>query len=292
MGERTSIEWTDATWNPIRGTRGTWSCVKVSEGCAHCYAERFNVQRGGPEYKVGADTLRLDEEVLTHPIRWKRPRRIFVCSMTDLFEERVPDEWIRRIFDVMRAASQHQFQVLTKRAERMWVAASNVVLDPGNVFSHPGLAVSVWPRNVVAMVSAETQARATERIPWLLRVPGAVVRGVSVEPLLGPVDLTPFLGDALPWMRDPVKPSPIQWVIVGGESGGPPERALVTGQVNYQAHRLKRQWIPTPQAIQWVEDLRDQCVAAGVPFFFKQWGGPNPKSGGRRLDGKEWSEFP
>ena len=269
-----------------------WSCVKVSEGCTHCYAERLNERRGGPPYAVGKDTLRLDEKILAQPLRWKKPRRIFVCSMTDLFEERVPDEWIVAIWKVMAFCGQHTFQVLTKRAERMqaWVSTQPylVDLDRSKLLPYP-------PPNVWLGVSVENQARADERIPWLLKTP-ATVRFLSVEPLLGPVDIRPHFMkfEVIDPSRDPrfaweaKIQRGIHWVIVGGESGGPPERALVT---KYWPPP-ESMWEPKANALDWVRSLRDQCVAAGVPFFFKQFGGPTPKSGGRLLDGKEWSQFP
>ncbi len=337
VGDKSKIEWTDATWNPIRGTKGTWSCVKISEGCKFCYAERLNLRRwphgGGPEYKIGADELRLDEKILIQPLRWLRHRRIFVCSMTDLFEERVENDWIDCIFAVMALTPQHTFQVLTKRAARMAAYCAEQRFDEINEASvsldsrvvlpsqRHGMVPGGWPLpNVWLGVSVENQARADERIPWLLKTPAAV-RFLSVEPLLGPVDLKPHLarpclmcgGSASVPVEGGGKPCPrcfpvgqfqdpdqIGWVIVGGESGGPPERALVkrcnsddphscrdalggTGESHYHAK---------PDALEWVRTLRDQCVAAGVPFLFKQWGGPTAKSGGRILDGRTWDEYP
>lgn len=298
MGDKTAIEWADATWNPIRGVKGTWSCVKVSPGCQYCYAERLNVRRGGPEYKVGADDLRLDEEILTQPLRWKRPRRIFVCSMTDLFEERVPDEWIARIFDVMTqcngryvdSPSRHIFQVLTKRAERMCRFMERFIAARGTDW------LSDHGSRIWLGVSVENQATADERIPWLLKTPAAV-RFLSVEPLLGPIDLrlgsldsygSPVTSVAYRWEH-------LHWVIVGGESGGPPERALVAyGALGASlgGPQVAPNYFVKPEALEWVRSLRDQCQAAGVPFFFKAWGGPTSKSAGRLLDGKEWSEYP
>lgn len=326
MGERTTIEWTDATWNPLRGTKGKWSCVKISEGCAHCYAERFNVRQGGPEYRVGADAARLDEAMLTLPLRWNRPRRVFVCSMTDAFGEWVPDDWLLAMFAVMYLAGQHTFQVLTKRTERMQKFMASVrpehLLDDGvAAMKRLGLGFQRadklygrgpargWPPdNLWLGVSVEDQVRADERIPWLLQTPAAV-RFLSVEPLLGPVDISRFLvprwtnpGESLDvqqraahYRNGPMRR--IDWVIVGGESGGPPERALVekaqdfTLGSNYEA-KGRWAWQPKAEALEWVRSLRDQCVTAGVPFFFKQWGGPTQKSGGRLLDGKVWDQFP
>lgn len=325
MGEKTEIEWTDSTWNPLRGTKGLWSCTKVSEGCQFCYAERFNRRLGGPDYKVGADTLRLDDGIMEQPLRWKRPRRIFVCSMTDLFEERVPDDWIYDVWLTMLTAPQHTYQILTKRAERM----AETVTWIGEMFQTTKGNRPPWPLpNVQLGVSTETQEWADKRIPFLLKTPAAV-RFLSVEPLLGSVDVeklylvprwmnpdAPDVAARTAWYKlGPMRR--VDWVIVGGESGGPPERALVTRECacgDYEDQHdpdgrcrvcpgspqpypvCKRfrfsRWSEKPEALEWVRSLRDQCLAASVPFFFKQWGGPTPKSGGRLLDGKEWSEWP
>jgi protein gp37 len=290
MSDKTTIEWTrgddgtpGATWNPIIGTQGRWSCVKISPGCANCYSERLNVRFGGPKYVVGADALRLDERVLTLPLSWRKPRRVFVCSMTDLFEERVPDEWIDRIFDVMIEAP-HTFQVLTKRPKRMsrWVRQ----------WLSPALTERML-ENIWLGTSVESQEYADARIPWLLRTP-AVVRFVSCEPMLGPLDLRRWLVGEEKNGLAPGRPvgtcvgwtPPLDWVIAGGESGGPSERALV------RRFGLYGPWLPTDEAMGWIRSLRDQCQAAGVSFLHKQWGGPLPKSGGRVLDGKVWHQFP
>ncbi len=234
MSDKSAIEWTDATWNPVTG------CTKVSPGCKNCYAERLALRlqaMGNPRYRNGfAVTLHPDQ--LTLPLRWPQPRRIFVNSMSDLFHEAIPEEFIRRTFEVMIKAEWHIFQILTKRAERLAELAPRLP----------------WPPNVWQGVSVEN-ARYTSRITYLQRVP-AVVRFLSVEPLLGPIPHLPL--------------DDIHWVIVGGESG--PRRRSVD---------------PT-----WVQDIRDQCLAAGVPFFFKQWGGRTPRSKGRVLDGRTWDEMP
>ena len=233
MSDKSAIEWTDATWNPIRGTKGKWHCTKVSEGCRNCYAERMNIRFGGPPYVKGTDTLRLDEKVLEQPLHWKRPRMVFVCSMTDLFHEDVRNGWLRRIFRVMMDAPQHTYQILTKRPHRLqhesWRAS-----------------LSVLP-NAWLGVSVEDQAAVDERIPLLLNMPVAV-RFVSCEPLLGPVTL---------WREYRVGNDPailyinnVNWVICGGESG-PKAR---------------------PMHPDWARSLRDQCQAVEVPFLFKQWG--------------------
>lgn len=234
MSMSTSIEWTDATWNPVRG------CTKVSPGCKNCYALRFAERfRGVPghPFEWGFD-LRLVPEKLEEPLRWKAPRRIFVNSMSDLFHERIPVDYIRSVFDVMGRAPQHQFQVLTKRSARLMELAGELP----------------WHANVWMGVSVENQ-RYVARARDLAKVPSQV-RFLSVEPLIGPIPNLPLDG--------------IHWVIVGGESG----------------------WRRRPIEQAWVREIRDQCEAHEVPFFFKQWGGRFPKSGGRELDGREWSEFP
>ncbi len=234
MSDHSGIEWTDATWNPVTG------CTKVSPGCKHCYAERLALRlraMGSVRYRNGfAVTLHPDQ--LTLPLRWRQPKRIFVNSMSDLFHEAIPDDFIRRAFHVMRQAHWHTFQVLTKRSERLAKLGRNLP----------------WPANVWQGVSVET-ARYTWRITHLRQVP-ATVRFLSVEPLLGPILALPLEG--------------IHWVIAGGESGGG-----------------RRQMAP-----EWARQIRDQCLAAGVPFFFKQWGGRTPKSLGRVLDGRTWDEMP
>jgi len=234
MSATTSIEWTDATWNPVRG------CTKVSPGCKNCYALRFAERfRGVPghPFEWGFD-LRLVPEKLEEPLRWRAPRRIFVNSMSDLFHERVPVDYIRRVFDVMGRAPQHQFQILTKRSARLVQLANRLP----------------WHSNVWMGVSVESQ-RYSARARELAQVP-ARVRFLSVEPLIGPISDLPLDG--------------IHWVIVGGESG----------------------WRRRPIEEDWVREIRDQCESRGVPFFFKQWGGRFPKSGGRELDGREWNQFP
>ncbi len=234
VSDRTKIEWTESTWNPVRG------CTKVSPGCAHCYAETFSERfRGvsGHAFEQGFD-LRLVPEALALPRTWRRGRLVFVNSMSDLFHESVPDDYIRQVFEVMRQTPRHTYQVLTKRAERMAEIAH-------------ALAV---PKNVWMGVSVES-AQWVWRIERLREVP-ASVRFLSLEPLLGPIEALTLDG--------------IQWVILGGESG-PKAR---------------------PLQVEWVRSIRDQCLAAQVPFFFKQWGGTRKKVTGRRLDRRTWSEWP
>jgi protein gp37 len=234
MSERSAIEWTNATWNPVRG------CTKVSPGCKHCYAEtlaeRFRGVPGHP-FERGFD-LTLVPKALGLPLKWRTGRLIFVNSMSDLFHEDVPDEYIGRVFDVMRAASHHQFQVLTKRAERMAAFAQKMVL----------------PENVWMGVSVETEEYRW-RISHLRRV-DARIRFLSIEPLLAPMGKLDLRG--------------MHWVIVGGESGP-------------RARPMERSW---------VREIRVQCRAADVPFFFKQWGGIHKSWNGRELDGRTWNEMP
>jgi len=234
MGDKSSIEWTDATWNPVTG------CTKVSPGCRNCYAERLASRlqaMGNPRYKNGF-ALTLHHDQLDLPLRWTQPRQIFVNSMSDLFHEELPFEFIEAVFKVMVKADWHIFQILTKRAKRL---AELAPLLP-------------WPNHIWQGVSVENSDY-VERIDHLLNVP-AKVRFISVEPLLGSIPKLPLKG--------------ISWVIVGGESGP-----------NYR-----------PIKADWVRQVRNQCLKAKVPFFFKQWGGITPKAGGRRLDGRTWDQMP
>lgn len=239
MAKSSAIEWTDATWNPIRG------CSKVSPGCKNCYAEafaeRFRGVKGHP-YEAGFE-LRLIPEKLSEPIRWRQPLRIFVNSMSDLFHSEVPTDYIIRVGRIMEAANWHTFQVLTKRHKRM------EKLLTGNLRWMAQLP------NVWFGVSVENRRDGVPRINALRRVPTGN-RFLSIEPLLEDLGRIDLRG--------------IHWVIVGGESG-PRARSM---------------------DVNWVVRLRDQCIDAHVAFFFKQWGGRFPKTGGRRLLGKEWSEIP
>ena len=306
----TSIEWVTnpdgskgETWNPTTG------CTKVSEGCDNCYAERIANRFGGPGY---FDTVRLHPDRLDKPLYWRKPRRVFVDSMSDLFHDDVPGELIARVFAVMALSGEHTFQVLTKRPGRMAsVLSSEAVVSAvrKRVDQYlPGAELTAWPLlNVWLGVSVENQKWADVRIPKLLETPAAV-RFLSCEPLLGPVDFRAWL----PWKTRAYEGNlSIDWCIVGGESG-PHARPM---------H-------PT-----WVRSLRDQCQAAGVPFFFKQWGEYRPaegallsdfakhpvaldvqgrvlpgetdvrdvsafmvrigkKAAGRDLDGRKWNEYP
>lgn len=337
----THIEWTDATWNPLAG------CTRASAGCDHCYAATMarrlefmaqadidagrdpgrkrkyigttNKNKGGHVHFNG--TINLDLEALGEPFTWKRPRRVFVNSMSDLFHKDVPFGFVDRVFGVMAATPQHTYQVLTKRPERMaeylntqgrdtlvWIEAYSAALSPELKHNKPQ-----WPLpNVWIGTSVEDQRAADERIPALLQAP-AVVRFLSCEPLLGVVRLNPE------WLFCPGREyghgmnltsahaggccdrhPRIHWVIVGGESG-PGAR---------------------PMHPDWARSLRDQCARADVAFFFKQWGEYLPfdqcanagvrmstvdamnyaftgapvrvgkKQAGRALDGREWNEMP
>ncbi|ACY18615.1 DUF5131 family protein [Haliangium ochraceum] len=239
MSDGSSIEWTDATWNPVRG------CKKVSPGCKHCYAELFAERwRGipGHPYEQGFD-LRLVPDKLLEPLSWGRSRMIFVNSMSDLFQVGVPDAFVRAVFEVMARADWHIYQVLTKRAERLGSLTRRL---PAELVDHP----HVW-----LGVSVEDRRYGLPRIDEL-REARAAVRFLSVEPLLEDLGALDLEG--------------IDWVIVGGESG-PGAR---------------------PMNPAWVRSIRDQCRAAGVAFFFKQWGGTRKKLAGRELDGQVYDEFP
>ncbi len=273
MSTTTSIEWTDVTWNPIRG------CQLVSPGCTNCYAmkqaHRFSgegmpyegLTKLGDRGPVWTGEVRLVPELLNDPLKWRKPRRVFVNSMSDLFHEAVPDEFILQVFAVMAICPQHTFQILTKRPQRMLQFFTQPYLtSPGHdervrgaVLRRAGCGqrVPVWPLpNVWLGVSVEDQPRADERIPLLVETPAAV-RFLSCEPLIAPVNLRPqtgvrkipdgeggvdYLDDYADWLYK------IDWVIVGGESG-PHAR---------------------PMQPDWARSLRDQCQAAGAKFFMKQ----------------------
>jgi protein gp37 len=234
MATKSSIEWTESTWNPLTG------CTKVSPGCKHCYAERMAKRlhaMGQPNYANGFK-LALHPQALEIPLSWKKPQVIFVNSMSDLFHKDVPVDFVQQVFDVMRRASWHTFQVLTKRSERLLQLSSEID----------------WPDNVWMGVSVENQDY-TFRIDHLRRT-GAKIKFLSLEPLLGPLSNLDLSG--------------INWAIVGGESG-PGARPILE---------------------EWVIEIKDQCRAARVPFFFKQWGGVNKKRTGRILQGRTWDEMP
>lgn len=326
MGDRSKIEWTDATWGPVTG------CTKVSEGCDHCYAETIAHRFAGTKAYPNGFDVTLRPERLDQPLHWRRPRRIFVNSMSDLFHKDVPDEYIARVFAVMALAPQHTFQVLTKRPGRMrsllgseafrprvetealrlktqqWAAGEYPCgrkAEGRTRWTFPG-----WPLpNIWLGTSVENQKWADVRVPQLLATPAAI-RFLSCEPLLGLVDLTGSGIQQTYWLTgrpgwgpeesvgdvvmQPLTIAPsLDWVIVGGESG-PGAR---------------------PMHPDWARSLRDQCLAVGVPFLFKQWGEWAPffwtadhpthyfgdgvmvgrvgkKIAGRMLDGRTWDEYP
>ena len=243
MADRTGIEWTETTWNPTTG------CDRVSVGCDNCYAltlaKRLKAM-GNPKYQNDGDSktsgpgfgLTLHDYQLELPYRWRAPRLVFVNSMSDLFHNDVPLEFIQSVFSVMADTPRHTYQILTKRSKRLATVAND--LD--------------WPPNVWMGVTVEND-RYAFRIEHLRSV-NASVRFISAEPLLGPLPKLDLSG--------------ISWLIAGGESG----------------HGAR----PVEEA--WVRDLRDQCVAAGTAFFFKQWGGRTPKANGRELDGIHHDEMP
>ena len=304
MAEMTPIEWTDASWTPIRAKvrpdapalcreRG-WTdllpiaermvgrvgphCEKVSPGCAHCYSETNNSRclpyngTGLPFDKRSRALIDaiVDEKILEQPLHWKRPRKIFVCSQTDLFGEWVPFQNVWAVYQMMQRADWHTYQILTKRADRLLAFTRRLA-------GGDDISTAEWPRQCWLGVTAENQEQADKRIPALLQVPAAL-RFVSVEPMLGPVSLRNYL----PWFAYEAEHSPgpvtgmtmpvIDWVIVGGESGS-------KARLMHPDH---------------ARGLRDQCVGAGVPYFFKQWGewlpvGPGDEHPGSKYDiGKEW----
>jgi protein gp37 len=305
MADKSKIEWTDASWTPIRAqvaatpivtARVGWHCEHISEGCRNCYAEGMNKRLGtGRPFKPGelrnGVKLFLDETMLLQPLRWKKPRKIFVCSMTDLFAGFVPD-WMRdQMFAVMAMCQRHTFQIVTKRTPEMrayfaartegdpWAEAADAIADAIGLDDHPFV---LEPKhiplpNVWLGTSVENQNAADKRIPELLATPAAV-RFVSVEPMLGPIDLTnvPSISGRRVNALDPndalvpVGGLRLDLVICGGESG-PGGRDC---------------------DLDHVRSLRDQCVRADVPFLLKQL-----KIGGKlvkmpELDGKVWSEMP
>lgn len=291
----TAIEWATKVWNPTTG------CDRVTPGCDHCYALTMAKRlkgMGSTKYQTDGDPrtsgpgfgLAIHEDTLGIPLGWRKPQRIFVNSMSDLFHADVPDEFIARVWAVMASAPRHTFQVLTKRHGRMrsLLSSEEFRLAVQRRIPHAGASPYVaaywktWPLpNVWLGVSVEDQKRADLRVPALLDTPAAV-RWLSCEPLLGPVDVINGLGDG--WLTG------IDWIVAGGESG-PGSR---------------------PMHPDWARSLRDQCQVAGVPFLFKQWGSHRPsavgsivrggvrfpmvpaskRAAGRVLDGRTWDEYP
>jgi len=234
MADNSRIEWTESTWNPVTG------CTKISSGCRNCYAERMakRLKAMGIKNYVNGFKLTTHPDSLNIPLKWKKPRIVFVNSMSDLFHEEVPFKFIEQVFGVMNEASSHIFQILTKRSLRL--------LELNQFIT--------WPSNVWMGVTVE-DAPYIDRIDHL-RATGAVIKFLSIEPLLGPLPDLNLSG--------------IDWVIVGGESG-PGAR---------------------PMKKSWVLSIRDNCCDNGIPFFFKQWGGVRKSKLGRLLEGRYWNEMP
>jgi protein gp37 len=307
MAETSKIEWTDATWNPIRG------CTRVSEGCRNCYAESIAARFSGPgkpfeglakfvttpsgrEARWTGKVKFIDDQLFA-PLRWKKPKRIFVNSMSDLFHEGVERDHLDLIYHVMAAAHWHTFQVLTKRPKRLrdylrdpetqkrqtvlgdeitdrlggdgphYVGACPTLVpvgfdpDDGHMINHAG-DWSIWPLpNVWHGVSVEDQSAADERVPWLLDTPSAV-RFLSCEPLLGPVDLTKIDCTSV----DPDS----GWITLDALTGG--RKSSSPWHINWVIAGGESGPSARPIHPEWAASLRDQCKSAGVPFFFKQWG--------------------
>lgn len=292
----TKIEWTEETWNPITG------CTKISEGCQNCYAERMSKRLAGRFGYPADDSFKpgtFHEDKLLEPLKWKKPRKVFVCSMSDIFHDAVTNDQVEQILEVIDDTPHHAYMFLTKRPENI----REKLYGFTEKYPCRMLGGNDWLPNVWLGVTAENQRTADERIPILLQIPAAV-RFVSVEPMLGPVDVGPYLpvydyrytcgyyktlfkaagieSDGKPKLVSPG----LDWVICGGETG-PGAR---------------------PMQPEWAKSLLDQCVDAGVPFFFKQWGEwfvpvdynaclttplkVGKKKAGRLLDGREWNEYP
>ncbi|MCK9365286.1 MAG: phage Gp37/Gp68 family protein [Syntrophales bacterium] len=234
MAAKSAIEWTGSTWNPVTG------CTKISPGCQHCYAERMakRLQAMGQKNYINGFNLTLHPHVLELPLTWKKPQTIFVNSMSDLFLQDIPTDFIKQVFDVMQKAPWHTFQVLTKRADRLAELSQELP----------------WTSNIWMGISVENSDY-TYRAD-LLRITGAHVKFLSIEPLLGSLSGLSLEG--------------IDWVIVGGESG-PGARAMKE---------------------EWVIEIKEQCLRANVPFFFKQWGGFHKKKAGKELQGRTWEQMP
>jgi len=234
MNCRSKIEWTETTWNPVTG------CTKISNGCKNCYAERMANRlhlMGNPRYKNGFN-ITLHTDLINLPLRWKKPRLIFVNSMSDLFHNDVPFDFIKDIFNTMSKANHHTFQILTKRSLRLAKVATELP----------------WTNNIWMGVTVEDK-NSIERIYDLQKVP-AKIKFISAEPLLDDLPDLPLKGT--------------DWLIAGGESGP----------------------FARPVEKTWIRNLRNQCIAFNIPFFFKQWGGHNKKAAGRILDGRIWNQMP
>jgi protein gp37 len=250
----TGIIWTEVTWNPVTG------CELITPGCAFCYAKTIADRQAGTIAFPHGFGLTLRPHKLREPLKLKTPALVFVNSMSDMFWSAIPDEYRDRMLDIIEATPQHQYQVLTKRPEELLRYSRRRKLPP----------------NFWAGVTIENQKTA-DRLE-VLRDVDAEIRFVSAEPLLSPLELD-LAG--------------IDWLIGGGESGVHLFKSTTREQRAMAIPGGKGVgWIPRPDRIDWARGLRDQCVAQGTAFFWKQWGGPTSKSAGRTLDGRTWDEFP
>jgi protein gp37 len=249
----TGIKWTEKTWNPVTG------CQQVSAGCKFCYAKRIAEDPAKAAIFPNGFGLSLHPKRLDQPKYLPEPTLVFVNSMSDLFWDKVPVDFVDKVMDVIEASPQHRFQVLTKRPERMAAYSLRRRL----------------PRNVWAGTSIENQ-KVAGRLDDLMTVQGAGVKFISAEPLLGPL--------VLDWKA-------VDWVIVGGESGSHLNDVAICEDRGLVVEALGR-WFPREDRKNWVRDIRDGCTKAGTAFFFKQWGGPWSSSGGNWLDGKKWEQYP
>lgn len=249
----TAINWTNLTWNPMSG------CEKVSEGCKFCYALTLaERKRGTPAFPNGFD-LTIRPHKLNEPYRLKQPSLIFVNSMSDLFWEQVPDSYRDQIIDVIEATPQHEYQVLTKRPEKMLEYSRRRKLPP-----------NFWAGTTIE------SGRTAFRLDILRRV-DVPIRFLSIEPMIGRWENPEFAG--------------IQWVITGGESGTHLQNMEVCERRSL-AFPVFGKWMPRPDRKDWIREIRDACIRDDARFWHKQWGGPTPHSAGRELDGRTWDEWP
>jgi len=254
---QTGIIWSESTWNPFSG------CEKVSEGCKHCYAELIAEKyRGNKAFPNGFD-LTLRPHKLNEPFKLKEPTLIFANSMSDLFWDKVPDDYRHKVIDVIEQTPQHEYQVLTKRPELMLKFSKERKL----------------PKNFWAGTTIENQ-RNSHRMDTLNEV-DAEIKFISAEPLIGELIFTDKQLEG------------IQWMITGGESGTHLWNSIICERralVYY--NREQKKWLPRKDKYHWIQSLRDQCIENDVKFFHKQWGGSYPEAAGRELDGETWNEMP
>lgn len=301
MGEKTGIEWCDATFNPW------WGCTKVSPACTNCYAESSSKRFGHSIWGDKAPRRFLGEKHWSEPLRWnekakasREPFRIFCASMADILESR--EDLLReqqKLWRLIESTPALTWLLLTKRPEN----APDLL---------PSAWFKEWPRHVWFGITTENQKYLEERWQHAALVP-AGIHFLSVEPLLGELDFervpqpghpklhynvltghwSHYWEDGQPDICEHWERETVDWVILAGESGGPPERALVERESWHGQGGMKYgPWEPKPKSLERVRAIRDQCEIARVPFFFKAWGGQISKSGGRLLDGRTWDEFP